>query len=196
MKKMILHQQSVNVTWWLLRVRHNEVVMWWWAGWWVQGAAVRLTVGALLPPSSPVTAALCPAAHAATLHGALGARLREAAQGGVVVSVIVHRRAGDGGAEPPHRGVSGQQGGGTGGAHPYHGAAQDVADAVRGPWWQLAVQAWVELVERVGHWVLAHWCLEVRGELVQAVVEQERPLDVWIHGEYCNSASRSQELIQ
>lgn len=147
------------------------------------GAEFRLTVAALLPPSSPVTAALRPAAHTATLHGALCAGLGEAAQVGVVVSVIVHRRAGDGGSEPPHGGVSGQEGGGARGAHPNHGAAQDVTDAVRGPCLQLAVEGRVEFVERVGHWVLTHWRFEVRGELVQAVVEQERPLDVWIHGE-------------
>lgn len=114
-------------------------------------AAFRLTVGALLSPSSPVTAALRPAAHTATLHGALCAGLGEASQVGVVVSVVVHGRAGDRGAEPPHGGVSGQQGGGARGAHPHHGAAQDVADAVRGPSLQLAVEARVELVERVRH---------------------------------------------
>lgn len=52
------------------------------------------------------------------------------------------------------------------------------------PCLQLAVQARVELVERVGHGVLAHGRLELRGELVQTVVEQERPLDVWIHGKF------------
>lgn len=126
-----------------------------------RSAAFRLTVGALLPSSSPVTAALCPAAHAATLHRALCAKLGETTQRRVVVSVVVHRRAGHGGAESSHGGVSGQQGGGTRGAHPDHGAAQDVADAVRRPWLQLAVEAWVELVERVGHRVLAHGCLQV-----------------------------------
>lgn len=114
-------------------------------------AAFRLTVAALLSPSSPVTAALRPAAHAATLHGALGGRLVEASQVGVVVSVVVHGCASDRGAKPPHGGVSGQQGGGARGAHPYHGAAQDVTDAVRRPSRQLTVEARVELVERVGH---------------------------------------------
>lgn len=152
-----------------------------------------LTVGALLPCSSPVTAALRPAAHTAALHGTLGSRLGESSQVGVVVSVVVHGRAGDGGSEAAHGGVSGQQGGGGAcGAHPHHGAAEDVADAVRGPRRQLAVEARVELVERVWHRVLAHWGLEVRGELVQAVVEQERPLDVGIHGLFFDSACRSQ----
>lgn len=151
----------------------------------------RLTVGALLPSSSPITAALRPAAHAAALHGTLGSRLGESSQVGVVVSVVVHGRAGDGGSEPGHGGVSGQQGGGgTCGAHPHHRTAEDVADAVRGPRRQLAVEARVELVERVRYGVLAHWGLEVRGELVQAVVEQERPLDVGIHGLFCKSACR------
>lgn len=151
---------------------------------WAQSTVFRLTVGALLPPSSPVTAALCPAAHTASLHGTLGTRLGEAAQRGVVVSIIVHGRAGDRGAEPPHGGVSRQQSGGSCRAHPNHGSAQDVADAVGRPCLQLAVQTRVKFVERVGHWVLAHRCLELRGELVQAVVEQERPLDVWIHGKF------------
>lgn len=156
-----------------------------------------LTVGALLSSSSPITAALRPAAHSAALHGTLGSRLGESSQVGVVVSVVVHGRAGDGGSESGHGGVSGQQGGGGAcGAHPYHGAAEDVADAVRGPRRQLAVEARVELVERVRYRVLAHWGLEVRGELVQAVVEQERPLDVGIHGLFWNSASRSQQRIQ
>lgn len=121
----------------------------------------RLTVGALLPPSSPLTAALSPAAHTATLHVALSAGLGEAAQVRVVVSVVVHRRAGDRGAEASHGGVSREQGGGTCGAHPHHGAAQDVADAVWGPCLQLAVQARVQLVERVRHRILAHRGLQV-----------------------------------
>lgn len=53
---------------------------------------------------------------------------------------------------------------------------------MRGPCWQLAVEArGVELVKGVGHRVLTHRRLEVGGKLVQAVVEQKRPLDVWIH---------------
>lgn len=100
----------------------------------VSVSGCRLTVRALLPRSSPITAALCPAAHAAGLHGTLGSRLGESPQVGVVVSVVVHGRAGDGGSEPGHGGVSGQQGGGGAcGAHPHHRAAEDVADAVRGP---------------------------------------------------------------
>lgn len=124
-------------------------------------AAFRLTVAALLSPSSPVTAAFCPAAHTATLHGTLSARLGEASQVGVVVSIVVHGCASDRGGKPPHGGVSGQQGGGARGAHPNHGAAQDVTDSVRRPSLQLTVEARVELVERVGHRVLAHWGLEV-----------------------------------
>lgn len=117
----------------------------------MDAAVLRLTVGALLPPSSPVTAALGPAADTTTLHVAVGARLGEAAQRGVVVPVIIHGRAADRGAKPTHGGVPGQQGGGARGAHSHHGAAQDVADAVRGPCGQLAVQARAELVERVWH---------------------------------------------
>lgn len=153
----------------------------------------RLTVGALLPRSPPITAAFRPAAHAAALHGTLHSRLGESAQVGVVVSVVVHGRAGDGGSEPGHGGVPGQQGGGGAcGAHPDHRTAKNVADAVRGPRRQLAVEAWVELVERVWYRVLAQGGLEVRGELVQAVVEQERPLDVGIHGLFWSSPGRSQ----
>lgn len=163
---------------------------------WARSAVFRLTVGALLPPSSPLTAAFCPAVYTATLHRALSAGFGEAAQWGIVVSIVVHGSAGDRGAEPPHAGVSGQQGGGARGAHPDHGAAQDVTDAMRRPWLQLAVQARAELVEGVGHWVLAHWCLDVWGELVEAVVKQERPLDVWIHGKSGNSSSRSYQHIQ
>lgn len=157
----------------------------------------RLTVGALLPASPPVAAALRPAAHAATLHGTLGAGLGEAAEVRVVVSVVVHRRIVDRGAEPPHGGVSGQQrGGGARGAHAHHGAAQDVTDAVWGARLQLAVEARVELVEGIRHRVLAHRGLQVRGKLVQAVGEQERPLDVRIHVAARDSASGSQYSIQ
>lgn len=112
----------------------------------------RLTVAARLPASSPVAAALRPAAPAVTLHGAFGAGLGEAAQVGVVVSVVVHRCVIDRGAKPSHGGVPRQQRGGRArGAHAHHGTAQDVADAVGGPRLQLAVEARVELVERVGH---------------------------------------------
>lgn len=129
----------------------------------------QLTVRALLPGSPPITAALSPAAHGAALHGTLDSRFGEPSQVGVVVSVVVHGRAGDGRPEACHGGVTGQQGGGgTCRSHPHHRATEDVADAVRGPRRQLA---WVELVERVRYRVLAHWGLEVRGELVQAVVE-------------------------
>lgn len=156
----------------------------------------RLTVGALLPASPPVAAALRPAAHAATLHGTLGAGLGEAPEVRVVVSVVVHRRVIDRGAEPPHGGVSRQQRGGARGAHAHHGAAQDVTDAVGGARLQLAVEAWVELVEGIRHRVLAHRGLQVRGKLVQAVGEQERPLDVRIHVAARDSASGSQYSIQ
>lgn len=125
-----------------------------------QSASLTLTVAALLP-SSPITGALCPAAHTAALHRALGANLGEAAQRRVVVSVVVHGRAGYGGAEAAHGGVPRQQCGGASGAHSHHGAAEDVVDAVWRPWLQLAVEAWVELVERVGHGVLAHRSFKV-----------------------------------
>lgn len=90
-------------------------------------------------------------------------------------------------AEAAHGRVPRQQGGGGGSgarrAHRHHGATEDVADAVRRPHRQLTAQARAELVEGVGgHRVLAHGGLELRGEVVQAVVEQERALDVWIHG--------------
>lgn len=156
----------------------------------------RLTVGALLPSSPPVAAALRPAAHAATLHGTLGAGLGKAAKVRVVVSVVVHRSVIDRGAKPSHGGVSRQQRGGARGAHAHHGTAQDVTDAVRRARLQLAVEAWVELVEGVRHRVLAHGGLQVRGKLVQAVGEQERPLDVRIHVDAGNSASGSQYSIQ
>lgn len=118
---------------------------------WMLAAACRLTVGALLSPSSPVTTILRPAAHTATLHGAFGTGLGKATQVGVVVPVVVHGRAGNRGAKPAHGGVSRQQGGGACGAHAHHGAAKDVADAVRCPSLQLAVEAWAELVEGVRH---------------------------------------------
>ena len=115
--------------------------------------------GALLPASPPVAGALGPAAHAVALHGTLGGGLGEAAQARVVVSVVVHRRVIDGGAEASHGGVPRQQRGGGGGggggaargAHGRHGAAQDVADSVWGPRLQLAVEAGVELVEGIRH---------------------------------------------
>lgn len=53
---------------------------------------------------------------------------------------------------------------------------------MRGPRWQLAAEARVELVERIWYRVLADWRLDLAGKLVEAVVEQERTLDVWIHG--------------
>lgn len=155
-----------------------------------------LTVGALLPPPPPVAAALRPAAHAATPRGTLGARLGEAGKVGVVVSVVVHRRVVDRGAKAPHGGVPRQQRGGARGAHAHHGTAQDVTDPVRGARLQLAVEPGVELVEGVRHRVLAHGGLQVRGELVQAVGEQERPLDVGIHVDARSSASGSQCSIQ
>lgn len=111
----------------------------------------RLTAGALLPASSPVAAALRPAAHAVALHGTFCAGLGEAAQVGAVVSVVVHRRVIDRGAEPSHGGVPRQQRGGARGAHAHHGSAQDVADPVWGPRLQLAVEAWVQLVEGIRH---------------------------------------------
>lgn len=150
----------------------------------------RLTVGALLPAPPPLAAALPPAAHAVALHGTF------AAQVGVVVSVVVHRCVIDRGAKASHGGVARQQRGGARGAHANHGTAQDVADAVWGPRLQLAVEARVELVERIWHRVLAHGGLQVRGELVQAVGEQERTLDVGIHVDGRSSASESQCNIQ
>lgn len=70
--------------------------------------AFGLTVGTLLLVSSPVAAALGPAAQAATLHGILGAGLGQTVQGRAVVSAVIHGRAGDGWAETPHGGVAGE----------------------------------------------------------------------------------------
>lgn len=123
---------------------------------WLQ-CGVRLTVCALLPPSSPLAPALCPATATATLHGALSARLGEAAQGGVIVCTVVvdpwvHS------AKAPHGGVSREQSGGACSTH--HGTAENVANALGcARCLQLAVQAWVELAEGVGHWELTHRCL-------------------------------------
>lgn len=131
-----------------------------------------------------------------TLHGTVSTGLGEAAQVRVVVSVVVHRCIIDRGAKASDGGVPRQQRGGTRGAHAHHGTAQDVADAMWGPRLQLAVEARVELVERIRHRVLAHRGLQVRGELVQAVGEQERTLDVRIHVDDRNSASGPQYNIQ
>lgn len=142
-----------------------------------------LTVATLLSSSSPVVAPLSPAAAAPSLHTrTLSAGFGESAQPGRgIIPVIIHPRVGHGGPKAAHGGVSRDQGGVGRGSH--HGATQNVADAVGGATLQLGIEVGrAELVEGVGHGVLAHGCLDVRGELVQTVVEEESPRDVGLHG--------------
>lgn len=139
------------------------------------------TVVALLSSSSPVVASLHPAAGA-SLHSLTLTRFGESTQScWGVIPVIIHPWSGHGATEPPHAGISWEQRGVSWGS--YYRATQDVTDAMRRARLQLGVQvARAELVEAVGHRVLAHRRLDVGRELVQAVVKEERPGQVGLHG--------------
>lgn len=145
-----------------------------------------LTVAALLSSSSPVVASLHPAAGA-SLHTWTLARFGESTQSSWgVIPVVIHPRSGHSATKTPHAGISGEQRGVGWGSH--YRAAQDVADAVWRARLQLGVQvSRAELVKAVGHRILAHGRLYVRRELVQAVVEEERPGQVGLHGNQCVS---------
>ncbi len=137
----------------------------------------RLTVGTLLSGSSPLVPSVHPAAAAFTLQTrTFDSGFRKTAQSRWgVIPVIIHPWTGHGCPKATHGGVPGTVAQGFPGSPSMDRLRMSLMPCGV-PAWRLSVDVGgAELVEGVGNGVLAHRGLDVWGELVQAVVEEEGP---------------------